>query len=66
MSRNLSCDSAVRYFSVQVVKGQQLTLEVFDHDDPGDDEFLGRATVQTSVVAARGKVSFESLVNSSF
>ena len=41
---------------VQVVKGQQLTLEVFDHDDPGEDEFLGRATVQTSVVAARGKV----------
>ena len=24
--------------------GQLLTIEVFDHDDPGDDEFLGRAT----------------------
>ena len=48
--------------TIQVVKGQQLTLEVFDHDDPGDDEFLGRATVQTSVVAARGKVNFSSLL----
>ena len=46
----------VAEFPIEVVKGQQLTLEVFDHDDPGDDEFLGRATVQTSVVAARGKV----------
>ena len=46
----------VAEFPIEVVKGQQLTLEVFDHDDPGDDEFLGRATVQTSVVAARGKI----------
>lgn len=38
------------------MKGQQVTLEVFDHDDTGDDDFLGRATVQTSVVAARGEI----------
>ena len=36
--------------------GQLLTIEVFDHDDPGDDEFLGRATVSTSVVEERGHI----------
>ena len=44
-------------FPIEVVKGQQLTLEILDHDDPGEDEFLGRATVQTSVVAAKGQIS---------
>lgn len=43
-------------FPIEVVSGQQLTLEIFDHDDPGDDEFLGRATVQTSVVATKGEI----------
>ncbi|TRY78396.1 hypothetical protein TCAL_08980 [Tigriopus californicus] len=43
-------------FPIEVVSGQQLTLEIFDHDDPGDDEFLGRATVQTSVVAKKGHI----------
>ncbi len=36
--------------------GQQLTIEVMDHDDPGEDEFLGRATVATSVVEERGEI----------
>lgn len=44
-------------FPIEVVKGQQLTIEVFDHDDPGDDEFLGRATVATSVVEERGDIT---------
>ena len=43
-------------FPIEVVKGQYLTLEVFDHDDPGDDEFLGRCTIATSVVAERGHI----------
>ena len=46
-----------RLLPVQVVSGQQLTLELFDHDDTGDDEFLGRATVQTNVVAAKGEIN---------
>lgn len=32
-------------FPIEVVKGQQLTLEIMDHDDPGDDEFLGKYIV---------------------
>ena len=28
-------------FPIEVVKGQELVLEIMDHDDPGDDEFLG-------------------------
>ena len=28
-------------FPIEVVHGQQLTMEIFDHDDPGGDEFLG-------------------------
>merc|ERR1719464_1355022 len=44
-------------FPIEVVKGQQLTIEVFDHDDPGDDEFLGRATMATSVVAEQGEIN---------
>ena len=43
-------------FPIEVVKGQYLTLDVFDHDDPGDDEFLGRCTIATSVVAERGHI----------
>ena len=29
-------------FPIEVVSGQFLNIEVFDHDDPGDDEFLGK------------------------
>lgn len=43
-------------FPIEVVRGQQLTLEILDHDDPGDDEFLGRATVATGVVEERGEI----------
>lgn len=45
-------------FPIEVVHGQQLIMEFFDDDKgPGrDDEFLGRATVQTSVVADRGTI----------
>merc|ERR1719376_130753 len=44
-------------FPIEVVSGQQLTLEIFDHDDPGTDEFLGRATVATGLVANKGEIS---------
>lgn len=44
-------------FPIEVVKGQQLSIEVYDHDDPGDDEFLGRATIATSVVAEQGEIN---------
>ena len=32
-------------------------MEIFDHDDPGEDEFLGRATVQTNVVSVKGEIN---------
>ena len=38
-------------FPIEVVYGQQLILEVYDHDDPGEDESLGRATIATGLVA---------------
>jgi len=44
-------------FPIEVVHGQQLTMEIFDHDDPGGDEFLGRATVATNLVATKGQIS---------
>jgi len=40
-------------FPIEVVQGQELLLEFYD-DDNKDDEFLGRAKIQTSVVAERG------------
>lgn len=43
-------------FPIEVVQGQQLTLEVWDHDDPGDDEPLGRSTVATDLVAKKGLI----------
>ena len=44
-------------FPIEVVDGQQLTLEIYDHDDPGNDEFLGRATIATGLVANKGQIS---------
>merc|ERR1712106_767797 len=41
-------------FPIEVVQGQELLLEFYDDDDRQDDQFLGRAKIQTSVVAARG------------
>ena len=43
-------------FPIEVVVGQELLLEFYDDDDRKDDEFLGRAKVQTSVVAQRGVI----------
>ena len=40
-------------FPIEVVQGQELLLEFYDEDDRSDDEFLGRARIQTSVVAHR-------------
>jgi len=44
-------------FPIEVIGGQQLSLEIFDHDDPGSDEFLGKATVATGLVANKGEIS---------
>eukprot|EP00092_Neocalanus_flemingeri_P021078 GFUD01022838.1.p1 GENE.GFUD01022838.1~~GFUD01022838.1.p1 ORF type:complete len:586 (+),score=158.29 GFUD01022838.1:255-1760(+) len=41
-------------FPIEVIQGQELLIEVYDEDDRQDDEFLGRAKIQTSVVAERG------------
>jgi len=43
-------------FPIEVVHGQQLLMEFFDEDDRKDDEFLGRATVQTGAIADRGHI----------
>eukprot|EP00090_Calanus_glacialis_P017269 TRINITY_DN26933_c0_g1_i7.p1 TRINITY_DN26933_c0_g1~~TRINITY_DN26933_c0_g1_i7.p1 ORF type:complete len:1127 (+),score=330.64 TRINITY_DN26933_c0_g1_i7:171-3551(+) len=43
-------------FPIEVVQGQELLLEFYDDDDRQDDEFLGRAKIQTSVVAERGYI----------
>merc|ERR1719244_2431941 len=43
-------------FPIEVVHGQEFMLEFFDEDDRKDDEFLGRATVQTGAVADRGEI----------
>jgi len=43
-------------FPIDVVEGQELLLEFYDDDDRQDDEFLGRAKIQTSVVADRGYI----------
>jgi len=43
-------------FPIEVVQGQELLIEFYDDDDRQDDEFLGRAKVQTSVVATRGYI----------
>ena len=44
-------------FPIEVVRGQELLLEMFDHDDNRDDEPLGRATVATGLVADKGQIS---------
>ena len=41
--------------TLQVVDGQELFIEFYD-DDNKDDEFLGRAKIQTSLVAMRGHI----------
>ena len=43
-------------FPIEVVQGQELLLEFYDDDDRRDDEFMGRAKIQTSVVAERGHI----------
>ena len=42
-------------YTLQVVDGQELFIEFYD-DDNKDDEFLGRAKIQTSLVAMRGHI----------
>jgi len=43
-------------FPIEVVQGQQLLLEFYDDDSRRDDEFLGRAVIQSSLVAERGHI----------
>ncbi|QQP49966.1 Extended synaptotagminlike protein 2a [Caligus rogercresseyi] len=44
-------------FPIEVVEGQELLIEVWDHDDPGENEFLGRASIQAEVVAEKGELN---------
>jgi len=44
-------------FPIEVVRGQELLLELFDHDDNSEDEPLGHATVATGLVADKGQIS---------
>uniref|UniRef100_A0A0K2UPA4 Extended synaptotagminlike protein 2a [Tribolium castaneum] n=1 Tax=Lepeophtheirus salmonis TaxID=72036 RepID=A0A0K2UPA4_LEPSM len=44
-------------FPIEVIQGQELLIEVWDHDDPGDNEFLGRASIKADVVAEKGELS---------
>jgi len=43
-------------FPIEVVHGQELVVEIYDDDSRKDDEFLGRAKMQTSIVAERGLI----------
>ena len=44
-------------FPIEVVRGQELLLELFDHDGNKEDEPLGHATVATGLVADKGQIS---------
>ena len=43
-------------FPIEVVQGQELLMEFYDDDDRQDDEFMGRAKIQTHIVAERGHI----------
>ena len=49
-------------FTFKVVDGQELFIEFYD-DDNKDDEFLGRAKIQTSLVAMRGHIGKKVVVH---
>ena len=46
----------VFHFPVEVVQGQELLMEFYDDDSRKGDEFLGRAKIQTNIVAQRGHI----------
>ena len=54
---NPEWDNFVGDFPIEVVRGQELLLELFDHDDNKEDEPLGHATVATGLVADKGQIS---------
>ena len=43
-------------FPIEVVHGQELLMEFYDDDSRKDDEFMGRAKIQTNLVAERGHI----------
>ena len=43
-------------FPIEVVQGQELLMEFYDDDARQDDEFMGRAKIQTNIVAERGHI----------
>ena len=54
---NPKWDNFVGDFPIEVVRGQELVLELFDHDRNKEDEPLGHATVATGLVADKGQIS---------
>jgi Ca2+-dependent lipid-binding protein len=54
---NPEWNNFVADFPIEVVRGQELLIELFDHDDNREDEPLGRATVATGLVADKGQIS---------
>lgn len=44
-------------FPIEVVHGQEVLIELFDHDGIKEDQALGHATVATGLVADKGQIS---------
>ena len=49
-------------FPIEVVHGQELLMEFYDDDSRKDDEFMGRAKIQTNLVAQRGHIEVSVLL----
>ena len=49
-------------FPIEVVHGQELLMEFYDDDSRKDDEFMGRAKIQTNLVAQRGHIEVSVLM----
>jgi Ca2+-dependent lipid-binding protein len=43
-------------FPIEIVQGQELLLELYDEDSRKGDQFLGRAKIQSNLVADRGHI----------
>ena len=43
-------------FPIEVIKGQDLKIEIFDYDFIGENDFLGKIIIPTSMVADQGSI----------
>ena len=43
-------------FPIEVIKGQDLKIEIFDYDFIGENDFLGKIIIPTSMVADKGSI----------